>query len=549
VPEREYLSVRELVTDAGFDLRLLTGDIGLDQPIRGIHLSDYEDPTPWMAVGSLLITTGASFFDSPEAAVQFLERIIEKDTVALGVGVGQHGHLTHVCPEMVARARELRIPVFEIPETVPFRTMFAYVYDALASTDMHRLRRALSFQAQLLDLLLDEKGIAEVLARLAGILRMTVLLFDAYGHLVAQADAGEFGPSEAERVWKTYEAIAEHGPPSVLEADRGRLHFREIIVHGTVERVLAAVVHQPPASNLAEIALSFAQRLINLDLLRESEQVALRRRMRALLLDDLLSRSDVDSDIAQRLLDQGIDLRRQWRVIICRWVDPPSTDGSKPDEKASYEFRARLCNVAETFLGKHRLQIISMVKSDQIVLLLVVEALEGEATQALLVNLRKRLGREIGSTDVAIGASEPSGGSLTPSTALRQAGEAAQAAAEGAGLVEGVVRFEEVWSRFRLLTGQSDEELTALVEKFIEPLVAHDKAHHTSLLPTLRAYFENRLNAHDTARALYIHRNTLPKRLHRIEELLQINLAGMDEVLELYVGLRAADLLAWGEPR
>jgi DNA-binding PucR family transcriptional regulator len=97
--------------------------------------------------------------------------------------------------------------------------------------------------------------------------------------------------------------------------------------------------------------------------------------------------------------------------------------------------------------------------------------------------------------------------------------------------------------RFRLLKGQSDESLQSLCERLVVPLVEHDRQHHTSLLPTLRTFFDNRLSAHHTADALFIHRNTLGKRLHRIEELLDVDLAQIDDVFELYLALRAAELL------
>ena len=58
-----------------------------------------------------------------------------------------------------------------------------------------------------------------------------------------------------------------------------------------------------------------------------------------------------------------------------------------------------------------------------------------------------------------------------------------------------------------------------------------------------------RLIAHDAANALYIHRNTLHKRLRRIEELLGVDLRRMDDILDLCIALRAAELLSCGVGR
>ncbi|WP_431223729.1 CdaR family transcriptional regulator [Serratia sp. L9] len=58
------------------------------------------------------------------------------------------------------------------------------------------------------------------------------------------------------------------------------------------------------------------------------------------------------------------------------------------------------------------------------------------------------------------------------------------------------------------------------------------------LLRTLNAWFLNNVQPTATAKALYIHRNTLEYRLNRISELTGLNLANFDARLLLYVGLQ-----------
>ena len=84
--------------------------------------------------------------------------------------------------------------------------------------------------------------------------------------------------------------------------------------------------------------------------------------------------------------------------------------------------------------------------------------------------------------------------------------------------------------------------MAALYARFIEPLTRHDELHHTLLVPTLQALFANHLSAHDAAASLMVHRNTLRKRLQRVEAILDVDLESMDDVLELYVALRVGEL-------
>ena len=48
----------------------------------------------------------------------------------------------------------------------------------------------------------------------------------------------------------------------------------------------------------------------------------------------------------------------------------------------------------------------------------------------------------------------------------------------------------------------------------------------------------------ETSEALFVHRNTLRKRLAQIEQILGVNLSSTGGRVEVYLGVRAADVLA-----
>ena len=66
-------------------------------------------------------------------------------------------------------------------------------------------------------------------------------------------------------------------------------------------------------------------------------------------------------------------------------------------------------------------------------------------------------------------------------------------------------------------------------------------------METLRTLLDNHFAVQPTAEALYIHRNTLQKRLRRIESLLGVDLTDIDDMMELYLGLRALQLIGEAE--
>lgn len=537
---REVLTVRELIqeTDLGLDL---VSDAGLERVIQGIHLSDLEDPAPFMMPRMVLLTTGETFAACPAAGVRLLDRLAALDSAALGVGVGHY--FDHVDPLILARAAELHIPVFEASIDVPFRTITSYVYNALASTDMHRLRRSLAIQGRLLDLMLEQRGVEHLVAGLGTLLEADVILFDAGGTVVVRAGPGREGRERS--IWATLRAAEGHvGPLGVLEDGRDRVYARRVVVHGMLERVLVAAISGSAAAEFVDTALSFAQRLLVLERLQEGEHVIVRRRMRALLLDDFLAERGSPDDYLSRLREQGLTLSCPWRVAVFN-IDGFSREiaARRLTEERMYEVKTAFINAVDKFLGERGLPFLSSVQGGSVVTLLVLGDDEPAAVAELLATARLSIEAALVSRRIDVGCSGPAVGLHGGGRHFGDAMEALKMAKEGLGVTSRVVLFDEAGGRFRLVEGQSITALNALHRRLTAPLEDYDRLHHTTLVATLRTYIDNSLSPSRTAKALIIHRSTLHKRLRRVEALLGVDLGRMDDVVELHLALRAAELL------
>ena len=56
------LTVGGLIEECG--LRLAAGETSAGNPVRWVHISEHEDPTPWLSGGELLLTTGYNLADA-----------------------------------------------------------------------------------------------------------------------------------------------------------------------------------------------------------------------------------------------------------------------------------------------------------------------------------------------------------------------------------------------------------------------------------------------------------------------------------------------------
>lgn len=100
-----------------------------------------------------------------------------------------------------------------------------------------------------------------------------------------------------------------------------------------------------------------------------------------------------------------------------------------------------------------------------------------------------------------------------------------------------------------LLDLQPPERLAPFAQRLAAPLAAHDREHGTSLLPTLRAFLDHDGAVGATARALFLHPNSLRYRLGRIAELTGRSPTSFADRVALAVGVVAWDRRPTGRGR
>jgi hypothetical protein len=146
-----------------------------------------------------------------------------------------------------------------------------------------------------------------------------------------------------------------------------------------------------------------------------------------------------------------------------------------------------------------------------------------------VIGLAARRPMPVAGATVGVGA--PAGLDALPA-AFAHAGRALQTAL--AFRLEGVFSLSDLSIRPAVLVDQALGD--AFVERYLEPLESLGR-HGPEVETTLRAWFENGMRIDDTARALYVHPNTLRHRLRRFEEATAADLRRASDVIELWWAL------------
>ena len=101
--------------------------------------------------------------------------------------------------------------------------------------------------------------------------------------------------------------------------------------------------------------------------------------------------------------------------------------------------------------------------------------------------------------------------------------------------------YDELGAHKYLLRLSVDSDSRDSHREAISRIVAYDAGHRTALLHTLEEFLRHRGNVSSTARALYVHPNTLRQRLRRIQELTGLDLR-RDDWLAIEIALKMVKL-------
>jgi DNA-binding PucR family transcriptional regulator len=166
-------------------------------------------------------------------------------------------------------------------------------------------------------------------------------------------------------------------------------------------------------------------------------------------------------------------------------------------------------------------------------------SLSGAGTE--LIETVVRSCRELGQrSGAAIGVSELRRAPADAALAYR---EAVDAATIGRALLGdgGAIAYSQVGAYRYLVHIGAEEAPRDRMRAAVDLLIAYDTKRRTALLDTLERYLSERRSVIESARALFIHPNTLRQRLGRIEELTELKL-DEDDLLSLELAIKLARL-------
>jgi purine catabolism regulator len=517
------LTVESLLRE--LDLKLAAGKASAGREIRWVHISEIEDPTPWLNGGELLLTTGIQLQTQSKQRA-FVRLLASHGLAAIGLGTGfDHKRLPKA---MVSEAKQLDFPLFEVPYEMPFIAITEKAFTRLVNEQYDVLERGTALHERLERLVIEERGLSGILGSVASAIGGSALVLDGRGRVLGSSHGGaKMRRAVVTTLGKEVAARASERRAGPFIPEHAELVDRALALpvpargQGLPRAWLAVVREAGPLGNFERLCARQAAVVVALELMRERAVSETERRLAGDVLAEALSGRLEPDEIRSRLRPFGVGDRAA--VLVFELEDPAAAEGALEQALADAGCAGL---VAAARAPRHTL------------LCALVDVGAGDPIE-LAGRARAVLADDHGPVRAAASRN-------APVEALRRGFHEARCALEATSLADGdapeVASHRDLGAFTLLLALQDDDALRSYSDNLLAPIEA-DGQYGSELLRSLEAYIEQNGQWERAARELYCHRHTLRYRIRRVEELTGRDLGRAHDRIELWLALRARELV------
>ena len=516
---------------------VVIGDGGLGRPIRWAHVIEMPDPDDLLKGGELVLTTGLGASDEARRQAIWTASLIEQGMAALAVELGSSWR--EVPAPVIAACARANIPVVAFHRPVRFIEITEGVHGAVVNAQYDLLARGEEIHRRFTELILQGRGVPEILAELVAAVGNPVVLEDAGGSLVYYV-SGPYGDDLALSAWTDVHRAEARG-----ESAEGMFAAEVRLLDSSWGRLLALALENP-LDDFDRVAVERAALAVAIGLLAQQHDEQLRARSRGAFLSDLADGRVEEGDARRRAEALGLNAANRGALlpIVATWRAPTFARRRGADHGearvADGITWTRLSGDLRTALSSTGLAVLLGPRDVDLLILFALGAREYDTALAehvaqLFHGVLDRHGLGPGDAALAIGG---------PADTWVAAGQALRRVRRSAGAATALEPAR--WHDARrpgvadLLHDLRDSpELDAFVEEQLGPLLADGSPRTRALLETLEAYLAAGARKAEAARALHLERQSLYLRLRRIEETLGVSLDDEDVVLGLHLAVRA----------
>ena len=527
-------------------LRCVVGEDLKEKEIEGVSVLDNPNAIHWVKEGELVVTSGYLLRKQPEICESIVRDLARAGCV--GLGVKMKSYMLEFPKKMIQAAEEENLLLFDIPFYYSLSDLSRTVYNQLYKQEEDKRTTERKLIDDLTDIFFSKRGVMEMVYRIAGHMNRTVLLLDEeFRCMYAAKRMSQKDLCSKGDLLKRSKITDDHHDVFRFK-DRREVNVYNLLLSGEkVNATLLVVEDEKPLSE-DEIALLVRCGNIVTMGLEYSWQKSVDR-----YLYDNIHYKELYEYVAGLRNYEGESLSELLRLVNFKpqskrvlllaeiGADTMQTDGILRSLEQQVSSMRETKGMERIIFSYNQKYLIYLFQPENI------SALSFEySAKKLAKKIRENLCLTMPNVDIRIGISRVSQDLEGIARSYREAEKALDIG--GQLKLENEILIYNDLSIYDYFIQYPKCEVTSFYSHFAE-LQKYDEEYHTDLTVTLLTFIELKFNMSDTARALYIHRNTLIKRMMKIKELLNCDLDSMDELFPFCVEAAAYRLFNKEERR
>lgn len=535
----------------GEGFSLLAG--GLDDliPITGVNIMDNPDTLPWLFEGTLVLSTGYLFEEGK--LDQDIIRML-KQRGCSGLGIKMHRYLKELPQNVLEQAEECQFPIINIPFSASLGEISNRVYRKIYEEEMSEAQRIGLLYHEISENILVHQNLARSVEIIQEATCSDIFLtndsFEVMEYSLSPLSAQKFPFSFSKN---SYTLFSENDVTELKQLLHGsqfpvythvvsglEFHVYPLVNRESILGHLIILKTDQTLSSSLELLLNlrstFCLSLLNRVMLTESE-----RSIRDIFFHNLLSGTlQKEQEIERSCIQNNFPYNEQ---RICLVIKIPEYEQMSLSKRRAFE--RSLFSVLDQQNTEWNATVIHTIFQASIVLFYFPsEESSQRAYQKNGTDYAQRLSALLTARRVQhlIGLSKCNSGATSIHDNYVQAVNALQL---GHKLHprDVIHSYYEDEIRQLLIEHFSVQQLRSFSKETLGPLEKYDNLNQTELLPTVKAYVASNNNMSQTAKSLYIHRNTCAYRLEQIQNILSVDLSNPDVIFRIKAALMVRELL------
>ncbi|MGE7998886.1 PucR family transcriptional regulator [Lysinibacillus sp. NPDC093190] len=530
------LLVRDVLKRKHFEsAKLIAGQQGLNRQVLWTHILEIKDFDTLINGGELILTTGVGLQLERETQIAYLQNLIRNGAATLCIEIGDY--FNYVPAELVAMANAHDFPIIIFEEVVRFIDITQDLHTYIINQHQQALTQLDTISRTFMELSLMPNGILKILQ----VLHQDT---DALFLFVSEDTKSYYYPIEAKMYLQLMEDHCQqlelHEPIQLLSIDKD--HFVIIPVNGLGQVWGYLCMHSalPKPSdytllNLERATMSIAQILMRNRMLQERQQSREDEFILALIQGE-----PIDLQYYQSYLPME-SRNLFYRVVVFNMLDYANTFS----EEDWQEIQLQNVMFVRSIIKKLGFFPTVSVRQHEIIILAFYIAADdmeenrdpfNQAIQQIIARKTPQLFEQItltfGISNVYQSINSVQQGYKEAKTTIQmQHNELASS-----------IYYKDL-GVYRLLLHQDHAALLQYVKDYLQEILLIDQKNGNDLYQTLCVYLACNGAKNDTAEQLFIVRQTLYKRIERLENILGTDFLQAPHRLNIEIAVKAYELL------